>query len=75
MKIVIFTDDGMQDIEAPDGTLRWSVINHDGSELEAPVDMYVYRELSIHKFAYIVKFRHVTQDEIDGAVIQYGYDV
>lgn len=50
-------------------------MNSDGMVSQSPVEMYVYRELSAHKFAYIAKFRDVSSAEINEAVVKHGYDV
>lgn len=75
MKIVVFTDEKSYVVNAPDGTLSWKVKNSDDSISEVPVKMYVYRELSVHKFAYIAQFIDVGSDDINNAVIQHGYNV
>jgi hypothetical protein len=75
MKIVVFLDDGIHLVDAEDGTLHWNVMNSDGSCSQRPVEMYVYRELSVHKFAYIAKFRDASSAEINEAVVKHGYDV
>ncbi|RWU00781.1 hypothetical protein DN602_08165 [Raoultella ornithinolytica] len=75
MKIVVFSDEGKHVVNTEDGTLWWNMMNSDGSASQKPVEMYVYRELSVHKFAYIAKFRDVSSAEINEAVIKYGYSV
>ena len=75
MKIVVFSDNGDHVVDAEDGTLRWDMMNSDGTVSQSPVEMYVYRELSAHKFAYIAKFRDVSSAEINEAVVKHGYDV
>lgn len=75
MKITIFSDDHVQSVDAPDGTLSWTMLNSDGSKSEAKVEMYEYRELSVHKFCYIARFREVEISEMRRAAIKHGYDV
>lgn len=75
MKIVIFDGGGSHVANAPDGTLRWNIYRGDGREDVADVQMYEYRELSTHKFAYVALFREVHKSEITEAILNYGYDV
>ncbi|HHU7428665.1 TPA: hypothetical protein ACUKYG_000354 [Escherichia coli] len=75
MKITIFTEDHVQSVDADDGTLSWIMLNPDGSKSEAKVEMYEYRELSVHKFCYIARFREVEISEMRRAAIKHGYDV
>lgn len=75
MKIVIFSDNGSSVANADDGTRDWYILNSDGTKQCAAVMMHEYRELSVHKFAYIASFRDVSQDEIRSAIMRHGYDV
>ncbi|EHM0714233.1 hypothetical protein JDT53_12630 [Escherichia coli] len=75
MEIVVFTDGGSHVVTAPDGTLQWQIYKGDGKEDVAEVKMFEYRELSIHKFAYVALFREAYQGEITEAILKYGYDV
>ncbi|HGD7755421.1 TPA: hypothetical protein ACI7AO_005025 [Escherichia coli] len=75
MKIVIFSDNGSSVVNADDGTMDWYILNPDGTKQCAAVMMHEYRELSVHKFAYIARFRDVSQEEIRSAIMRHGYDV
>ncbi|HGE8301188.1 TPA: hypothetical protein ACGD5C_001504 [Serratia marcescens] len=75
MKIVIFSGEGSHVVNAPDGTLRWHIMDSDGKESVRDVQMYEYQELSTHKFAYVALFREVNKGEITDAIIKHGYDV
>ncbi|EAU6967851.1 hypothetical protein ABDJ74_004691 [Salmonella enterica] len=75
MKIVIFSDNGSSVVNTDDGTMDWYILNSDGTKQCAAVMMHEYRELSVHKFAYIASFRDVSQEEIRSAIMRHGYDV
>ncbi len=75
MKITIFADDYSQTVDAPDGILSWTMINPDGTKSERNVEIYEYRELSVHKFCYVALFRKADINELRNAAFKYGYDV
>lgn len=75
MKIIIFEGGGSQVVNAPDGTLQWHIYKGDGKEDVADVQMYEYKELSTHKFAYFALFREAYKGEITEAILKHGYDV
>lgn len=75
MKIVIFDGGGSHIVDAPDGTLKWSIYRGDGKQDVADVQMYEYQELSTHKFAYVALFREAYKGEITEAILNHGYDV
>ncbi len=75
MKIVIFDNGGSHVVNAPDGTLQWSIYRGDGNEDVVDVQMYEYHELSTHKFAYFAFFREACEVEIAEAIFNHGYYV
>lgn len=75
MKIVIFDGGGSHVVDAPDGTLQWSIYRGGGKQDVADVQKCEYKELSTHKFAYVALFREVHKIEITKAIVKHGYDV
>ncbi|GAB7400235.1 hypothetical protein OUHCRE2_36930 [Enterobacter asburiae] len=74
MKIVIFSDNGSSVVNTDDGTMDWYILNSDGTKQCAAVMMHEYRELSVHKFAYIASFRDVSQEEIRSAIMRQMFN-
>lgn len=75
MKIVVFDENGSHTAQTEDGTLSWSQLDSNGCKSVSNIQMFEYKELSLHKFIYTASFRPIQKDELITAIIENGYSV